>query len=161
MEPKLIELSSKSLKYKLFHSKKPISGYRIINTDALKAHVSDIAAHTCLCDAARNLVVDGKSPVTLQSEKCKNGLFSVIVAVCEGCGTKFDIKTSHKLNNGLYDINVRAVWGAMSSGVGATDLNEQLGTMNVPSMNSTMFTSIEEQIGSWWLDALKDEMGMY
>ena len=30
--------------------------------------------------------------------------------------------------------------------------------MNVPSMNSSMFTSIEEDIGSWWLDALKDEM---
>ena len=39
VEPKLIPLSSKSLKYKLFHSEKPISGCRIINTDALKSHV--------------------------------------------------------------------------------------------------------------------------
>ncbi|XP_060598342.1 uncharacterized protein LOC132752084 [Ruditapes philippinarum] len=47
----------------------------------------------------------------------------------------------------------------MASGGGATDIREQLSTMNIPQLTSNMFSCLEDQIGKWWEDALKEEMG--
>ena len=78
--------------------------------------------------------------------------------LCRGCNQQFALPSSYKQGNGLYDINVRAVWGSVASGDGSSDLDELLGTMNVPLMTEKMYTDIEEKIGMWWYDALKDEM---
>ena len=77
----------------------------------------------------------GKDPISLKTGMNRNGLFSVLLIVCQGCLAHFPNKTSVKQNNELYDINVRAVWGSISSGGGSSDLNDLLGTMNVPSMS--------------------------
>ena len=37
-------------------------------------------------------------------------------------------------------------------------MNETLGTMNVPVMSDTIFTALEQEIGLWWNEILKDEM---
>ncbi|XP_060577969.1 uncharacterized protein LOC132735083 [Ruditapes philippinarum] len=156
---KLLSLGSTSLKFKLFLNKKPLSGYRIINLENLKDHVAVISTHSCICEKARALAANGKPPIILRSEKCKSGLFSILLAICEGCKQEFCLNTSQKQGNGQYDINVRAVWGTMASGGGATDIREQLSTMNIPQLTSNMFSSLEDQIGKWWEDALKEEMG--
>ena len=62
------------------------------------------------------------------------------------------------IESGLYDINIRAVWGTVATGGGPSYLKETLGTMNVPVMSDTMFTALEQEIGLWWNEILKDEM---
>ncbi|XP_062575148.1 uncharacterized protein LOC134237079 isoform X2 [Saccostrea cucullata] len=46
----------------------------------------------------------------------------------------------------------------MSTGNGPSHLNEMLGTMNSPGLSSTSFTSIEKEIGDWWLSALESNI---
>jgi len=94
----------------------------------------------------------------LKGEKCKSGLFSILTLQCHGCKKEFNLATSEKNSLGHYDINLRAVWGTMTSGGGAADLNEQLQTMNIPQMHQSMFTSLEDDIGKWWNGILKEEM---
>ena len=36
--------------------------------------------------------------------------------------------------------------------------HEMLGTVNVPLMSESMFSSLEDKIGSWWHEILKDEI---
>jgi hypothetical protein len=86
-------------------------------------------------------------------------VFSILLAICEGCKQELSLNTSQKQSNGHYNINVRAVWGTVTSVGGATDIREQLSTMNVPQFTSNMFSSLEDEIGKWWEDALKEEMG--
>ena len=69
----------------------------------------------------------------------RNDLFRALLIVCQGCHAQFPILTSLKQNNGLCDINVRAVGGSISGGGGLSDLNELLGTMTVPSMSEKIF----------------------
>lgn len=155
---KLVRLGSTSLRFKYVKCTKPVTGYRIMNVDLLQKHIVAITTHTCLCSKAQELVRNGKEPVTLKSEIKKNGLFSILLVVCQGCQKEFQLKNSEKQQTGLIDINVRAVWGSVTAGGGSSKLNETLTTMNIPPMNEGCFSIIEEKIGSWWNDALKDEM---
>ncbi|KAK3089294.1 hypothetical protein FSP39_002467 [Pinctada imbricata] len=87
------------------------------------------------------------------------GLASILGVVCQGCRKQFKLVNSPTLpESKRYDINVRAVWGSVSTGNGPSHLNELLGTMNSPGLSSTSFTSIEEEIGKWWANTLKDSM---
>ena len=47
-------------------------------------------------------------------------------------------------------MNVRAVWGQMVTGGGSARLAETCATYGMPSMTSTTFSTIEEDIGNWW-----------
>ena len=155
---KLLRLGHTSLKFKFHKDSEIVSGYRLINIDNLKEHIVEITTHSCLCAKAQELVSKGKDPLTLKSEINRCGLFSVLMVLCNGCNQKFPLKNSKMIESGLYDINIRAVWGTVATGGGPSDLNETLGTMNVPMMSDTMFTALEQKIGLWWNDMLKDEM---
>ena len=156
---KLIRLGRDSLKYKFVeNSNTNASGYRVMNLDLLKEEIVKISEHSCMCEQAQRLVTEGKDPITIKGELSRSGLYSVILVVCKGCDEQFPIKTSEKQANGLYDINVRAVWGSVTSGGGASNLNEMLGSMSIPPMHEHMFTVLEDKIGSWWENVLKDEM---
>ncbi|KAH3799726.1 hypothetical protein DPMN_153340 [Dreissena polymorpha] len=80
------------------------------------------------------------------------------MAICAGCDKEFKLETSKRQGNGLFDVNVRAVWGTMASGGGTTDLQKQLSTLNIPPLTSNMFSSLEHTIGDWWSKSIKDEM---
>jgi hypothetical protein len=57
-----------------------------------------------------------------------------------------------------YDINVRAVWGQMSSGGGAAKLNETAATLGMSGISGNSFSAIEREIGVWWSTALQSQM---
>ena len=90
------------------------------------------------------------------------GVASIIKVQCNGCNNTFDFETSPKTktNNGSfnYDINIRSVWGSISTGKGRSQLNELLGTMNSPCMSQHTFGTIEEQISEWWQEVLQNDM---
>ncbi|KAH3691328.1 hypothetical protein DPMN_161458 [Dreissena polymorpha] len=80
------------------------------------------------------------------------------MAICAGCNKEFKLETSKRQGNGFFDVNVRAVWGTMASGGGATDLQEQLSTLNIPPLTSNIFSSLDNTIGEWWSKSIKDDM---
>ena len=126
----------------------------MINIDCLKDHVVDITTHSCVCGKAQELCMKGEDPIKIKIEMNRSGLFSVLMANCQGCSKQFPLNTSPKQDNGTHDINIRAVWGTVSSGGGPSDLNEMLSTMDTPSMSETMFTTLEDKIGTWWQSVL-------
>ena len=91
---KLCRLDSTSLKF-VIH-KQPLSGYRLINLDMLKDHVVNLTTHACLCPKAQDLAREGKEPIVVRTEICQSGLFSILLAKCNGCLKEFQIETSQK-----------------------------------------------------------------
>ena len=85
-----------------------------------------------------------------------------MVVRCTGCGEQLAFETSRKLpivsNRAKYDINVRAVWGSIVTGNGASHLSEIMGTMDAPSLSQPAFTQIEQDIGNWWQSMSQDEL---
>ena len=133
-------------------SKDDTSGSRIIELNNLQNYVGDISKHVLICPKSSELH-DNQSPIKLLGEVKRQGLHSVVAAECQGCHKVFHLGGSSKLpvNESFhYDINVRAVWGEMSTGGGVSHLNESLATMGFPGMTQTTFTSIEDQISKWW-----------
>ncbi|KAK3099893.1 hypothetical protein FSP39_011406 [Pinctada imbricata] len=136
-----------------------IGGYRLINLENLQHHVTDITMHACVCPQAIKLASVGKPPIKLDTEIRSLGLASVMAAKCHGCGMEFHFSTSPQLpGTKRYDINVRAVWGSMSTGNGPSHLNELLGTLNSPGLSQPSFSAIESDIGKWWLSILERDM---
>lgn len=119
--------------------------------------MSTITTYVCLCPKVIVIATQNESPMTLKYEKCKSVLFSILVAVCARCNKEFSLETSKRQGSGLSDLNVRDVWGTMSNGGGASDLQEQRNMRN-PPLTSNMFSSVEHTIGDWWSKPLKDEM---
>ena len=112
---RLISINNDNLKYKFVENSDSVSGYRIMNLDLLRQEIVNISTHKCICDQAQWLVSDGQEPIMIRSEINRSRLFSIVL-VCKGCSKQFQIKTVDKQSNGLYDINVRDVWGSVSSG---------------------------------------------
>lgn len=85
-------------------------------------------------------------------EKKKIGLASEFTIECQFCKYVNTIKTSDNHKSGsrgpqAYDINSRAVLGALYTGIGHTHLTTVLTTMNVPSINHTTFKTREREVG--------------
>ena len=79
---------------------------------------------------------------------------------CSGCKKKIVLKTSETLSvNGSrhFDVNVRAVWGAIASGNGLSDMNEFLSTIDSPTMSQSTFSTIEDGVRDWWQELLTDD----
>ena len=64
---------------------------------------------------------------------------------CQGCKKRFPLNNSNIQENGIYDINLSAVWITVSSGGGCSNLNVMLGTMNMSPMSEAMFTPLAEK----------------
>ena len=148
---------------KLTFKKKEIgnlSGHRIISLNNLEYYVGEISKHVLLCPKSATLA-DNESPIKLLGEVKRQGLHSILAAKCQGCQQIFHLGGSSKLHMNdtiRYDLNVRAVWGEMSTGGGVSHLNESLTTMGIPRMTQTTFSSIEEQIYRWWKEIIDREL---
>ena len=106
---RLLKSGKNKLKFRIYKYKKELTGNRVINLDCLQEHISSITAHVCLCPKAIIIATKNESPMTLKYEKCKSGLFSILMAICAGCNKEFKLETSKRQDNGLFDVNVRAV----------------------------------------------------
>lgn len=83
----------------------------------------------------------------------RSGLSSVFNIQCSKCGKINNVHTSNHHRTGsrgpkASDINSRAVLGSLHIGVGQTQLNNFLATLNVPTMNSQLFKMREREIGN-------------
>jgi len=97
-KPKLFSLGN-NLRCKMHSKQKPVTGYRIVNVEALKQNVLDITMHACLCEKAKELAIKDCPVITLKGDKCKSGLFSILTLQChahDGCKKEFNLATSEK-----------------------------------------------------------------
>ncbi|CAG2245734.1 unnamed protein product [Mytilus edulis] len=150
--------SLKSSNYKSCNS--PASGYRLIAIQKLQQHYHDIANHVVFCDKARDIAVRGGNMVEIISQPANYGLATTLQARCSGCQQKLSFDTSSRLETNAsrhFDVNVRAVWGALASGNGLAHLNEVLATLDSPTMSQNTFTTIENEISQWWKDLLQED----
>ncbi|CAG2214773.1 unnamed protein product [Mytilus edulis] len=138
----------------------PASGYRLISIQKLQQHYHDIANHVVFCDKARDIAVRGGNMVEIISQPANYGLATTLQARCSGCQQKLSFDTSPRLETNAsrhFDVNVRAVWGALASGNGLAHLNEVLATLDSPTMSQNTFTTIENEISQWWKDLLQED----
>ena len=74
---------------------KPDSGLgsssRIINLQHLANYIAEVTSHAASCTSCTG---SGGDAVTLVCEKNRQGLASILVAQCGGCGKEFPISTS-------------------------------------------------------------------
>ena len=138
-----------------------VKGYRMINLDSLQENMNTVMKHVITCEKAKRFVIDNKPLVEIISELRTLGLASVLVVRCAACNTEISFETSPKIKTGnstKYDVNVRAVWGSIVTGNGASHLKEVMATMDAPSLSQLLFSAIEKDIGSWWQNLSQDEM---
>ncbi len=141
--------------------KSNMNEFRIINLEQMSKHVSDITLHAALCSSAQMLASKGEAPITLLGEVQQQGLASILHSTCNGCGEVFSICTSPKMHTpdgNRFEVNVRAVWSQMSTGGGASKLNEQTATLGMPGLQPGTLSKIETEIGNWWKKVLQQEM---
>lgn len=68
------------------------------------------------------------------------------------CGYVNNINTSQEHRSGergpkAFDINTRVALGCLHAGIGQSHINNLLSTMNIPTMNSTIFKNKEREVG--------------
>ena len=135
----------------------PVRLEPVASQSRVKHSTTALPTHSCVCTKAKEQCMKGEDPIRVKMEMNRSGLFSVLMAVCQGCSKQFPLNTSPKQDNGIH-INFRAVWGTVLSGDGPSDLNEMLSTMDAPCMSETMFTTLEDEIGTWWQSVLEEEL---
>ena len=114
------------------------SEYRVLNIGQLQKHLGAITKHVALCTEAMKMSLQGKEPVRIMKEKLPHGLASVMRTGCLGCGTvmEWDTSLKHHMKDGdMYDVNLRAAWGEISTGGGMCPHSERFACMGIPSMS--------------------------
>ncbi|XP_069120879.1 uncharacterized protein [Argopecten irradians] len=137
------------------------NGYRFMNLHLLEHHVSQLTMHSAICDKAKELVINGISPIKLCAEVSSMGLASILSFQCKGCKKDFLFNTSPKLETSQskhFDINVRAVWGSIATGNGNAHLNEFIATCDAPGLGQSSFQRIEHQINTSWCEVLQKDI---
>ena len=85
-------------------------------------------------------------------DETRSGLASKFHVKCKECGFINKVATSAKQRfetHGppAYDANSRAALGSLHIGIGQTQLNNLLSTMNIPSINISTFKKREREVG--------------
>ena len=80
----------------------------------------------------------------------------------KGCHQEIIMKTNQVLNiskqSRHFDVNVRAVWGTVASGIGQSYLNELHGTTDSPGINQMTFNKIGNDINGRRNEVLQDDL---
>ncbi|XP_063231175.1 uncharacterized protein LOC134535815 [Bacillus rossius redtenbacheri] len=111
-----------------------ISGNRCVDIGHVFKQMESIKLHKKECTMGR---------YTIHSEK-RSGFFSTWRFVCETCNQVQDV-SSHK-DDFAEDINNAAVWGAVSIGIGYSQLEEMFSIMDIPVMSCEKFQKHESTI---------------
>lgn len=139
-----------------------LDGRRIVNLCQLQKLVSIVTTHALKCTKAFVLTQNGKEAIVLIGETRRIGLASIQRVRCNGCGEVFDVEMDLKMKdpdgNLRYGVNMAAIWGSISAGIGNDKLGEVLSTMGMPMISSHTFSKTEQKIGKWWAKILEDDM---
>ncbi len=112
---------------------------RIINIGKLQEHLSHITRHMAFCPEALKLSIEGKDPVRVMKERLPHGLASVMRTGCLGCGKVLEWDSSPRLemkDGQVFDVNLRAVWGEMTTGGGMHPMRERYACIGIPTLTN-------------------------
>lgn len=112
-----------------------IQGNRCVNIAHFIKQISLIEIHRNKCTMGKFIV---------KSEK-RCGLFSTWTFACDTCNETKTVTSHDDIQD--EEINDAVVWGALSIGIGYSQVEELLSVMNIPSMSCTKFRMHEEKIG--------------
>ena len=125
-------------------------GRRVIELARLNEFIHSTTTHASVC-----------SSVSLVGETRRYGLASTLLFRCSKCSMTFKLATSSTVKNGKsqhYAINVGATLGQISTGGGATHLQEQMASIGVPSLSKKTFTVLERKIGRIIEEEMAEEL---
>ena len=119
------------------------TGSRITNMDKLQSYVGRLTSHASRCGGT----------VKLTGEQ-RNGLASVLSSSCSQCGDCIHFETSRKVKGPsgykLWESNLAAVWGQMTTGSDHNHLQGTMSVLGVPVMSKWSFIQTEREIGELW-----------
>lgn len=111
-----------------------ISGNRCVDIAHVFKQMESIHSHKNECTMGR---------YTFQAEK-RCGFYSTWRFVCETCNKVRDISSHNE--EFAEDINDAVVWGAVSVGIGYSQVEEMFSIMDIPVMSSKKFQKHESTI---------------
>ena len=128
-----------------------ISGNRIISLSLLGTYLQEITNHAAVCGHGLEFLGESK----------RIGLCSILVSRCFKCRQYFKMYTAEYIKlgeKGHYSTNMGAVLGQISTGGGGHHLQEQLCSMNIPSLSPHSFVRIERSLGTAFEDIVTHEL---
>ncbi|CAC5388280.1 unnamed protein product [Mytilus coruscus] len=77
----------------------------------------------------------------------KYGLGSILFIPCSSCSACNSVETGKRSETGAFVVNSKVALGMIHAGIGATHVNNFLGALNVPPVNSSTIKKKEKEIG--------------
>ncbi|XP_063393385.1 uncharacterized protein LOC134678669 isoform X2 [Cydia fagiglandana] len=118
-----------------------LSGYRIVDINHVLQWAFIVERHKNSCPGSTIKFV----------KETRNGFNSVLTFQCQICGKVF--KNSTEKNE---DINKAFVWGTVSAGSYYAATAHLTSCMDIPTMSSNKFRSIEKELGEVWENHLTE-----
>ncbi len=110
-----------------------LDGNRIVSLNGLKEFVTNISRHAALC----------QSLFEFFGETNQHGLACTLVSMCTKCGNIVMMETSSKIKIGpstVHAVNAGAILGQVATGGGGAHLEEQMSSMDIPTMQPNTFS---------------------
>lgn len=125
--------------------KKDISGRRIIDVAHFFSKIQEISSHGAFNCGLQSMKLTGEKRV---------GLVSKFTLECLMCKEKFYLSNV----TGELDINTAAVSGAVSIGIGYSQLEELLSAIDLPMMTEPLYQKRHNSVSNSWDKALTKSM---
>ena len=117
-----------------------MSGNRIISLQLLGNYIQELTSHAAICGY----------PIEFLGETRRTGLSSVLTSRCTNCLNIQKMHTSEMVKlkgKNHYSSNLGAVLGQVATGGGSAHLEEQLMSMDIPSLSQYSFVNLERSLG--------------
>lgn len=88
----------------------------------------------------------------------KEGLQSTFFLKCNMCNMKFKLQTSDNSATANMDVNRGAVTGAIMIGIGNSNLNELLASVDLPTLTQHHYSKCHDEVAAWWETAAQNSM---
>lgn len=85
------------------------------------------------------------------------GLQSTFTIKCNMCNIELQLFSSNTSDSGM-DVNRGAVTGAMMTGIGRSNLNELLASLDLPVFTQNVYTKCHDEVAKWWKAAAEESM---
>lgn len=88
----------------------------------------------------------------------KTGFLSKFSFRCNMCNSKFELSSHDETQKDKLNVNEGAVSGAIVSGIGLTNLNEVVASMDLPVMSLFMYSKCHDKVADMWKNAAEESM---
>lgn len=112
-----------------------ITGRRVVNINHVLAQLQKISSHHRQCTMGKYKF----------NREVVSGLFSKFIFYCDNCES--EVAVTSEPEDRRQEVNDAVVWGALSIGIGHSQIQELFGVMDVPVMGPKKFKLHEKRVG--------------